>query len=176
MSPVVEVQDAKPWHCGQALRAMRAEHRRALEKLGVGANQHRELRAIFEASTIRKACFADGKLAALWGVTGTLASNIGYVWLVLTETAMRYPIETVRRARQELAVLMETQFELATTVVAEDPAALRFALALGFHTSHTETEKNRKVLAQRLAVDETLRLPVGGGFVIPLGFRASVGG
>lgn len=169
MRPFVEVQDAKPWHCGQALRAMRPDHRRALDKLG--AAQHRELRAIFDASIIRNACFADGKLAAVWGVTGTIASNMGYVWLVLTETALKYPIETLRRARQELAKIMETQTELATTVVADDPAAVRFALALGFHAKDWETESNRKVLAEKMVADETLRLSLGTGFVIPLGYH-----
>jgi hypothetical protein len=171
MRPVIEVREAKPWHCGQALRAMRPAHRRALEKLG--AHQHQELRTIFNASTIRKVCFFDGKLAAVGGVTGSLASNMGYVWLVLTETALQYPIETFRRARLELAVIMETQFELATTVVAEDPAAVRFALALGFHTRDEEIEKNRKALAARIIADETLRLSLGNGFVIPLGYHAS---
>lgn len=169
MRPKVEIKEAMPWHCGQALRLIRKGHAEALTKLGTA--NHAELKQIFDQSIIRRVCYADGKMAALWGVTGSLLSNMGYVWLVLTEVATRYPIECMRVTRHELDRIMETQLELATTVLGSDPAALRFALALGFHVDDHELEKDRKKLARKIIADTKRHIELGTGFVIPLGYH-----
>ncbi len=131
-----EIVEARLQHCGQMVRLMRREQREAIGRAGY--DPHRELRARFDKSAIRRALLIDGHLAALGGVMGTLLAPHGFVWLVLSEEACRHPLALVRIARRELACVMATYRELATIVLADDAAARRFAIFLGFHVAEDE--------------------------------------
>ena len=89
MSPRFEVIEAKRFHCGMMTRIMRRSYLTMMAQ--AGADPHRELRACFDQSAFRKAWMIDGRLAALGGVIGTLASGDGMVWLALSEEATRRP-------------------------------------------------------------------------------------
>lgn len=130
------VIDAKPWHVGQMIRRMRGRHRE--EMIALGLDTHRELRATFNASAVRRAWLIDGDIAAIGGVAGTLADSIAFVWLVISEDATRYPLAFVRAARTELDAVMASRVELFTTVLPGDLDALRFAAFMGFHIAHPE--------------------------------------
>lgn len=126
-----EIIEAKPYHCGQMVRALRHDHRAAVLKLGL--NAHRQLRACYDDSAFCRAWIIDGKLAGLGGVTGTEASFSGYIWLALTEEATRYPKMIVKEARNQLNEIMSVKRRLLTTLVDADPTSRRFAEYLGFH-------------------------------------------
>lgn len=128
-----DIVDAKAYHCGQMARMLRREHHQFL--LRVGVDVHGQIRALYEESCFRKAWTVDGVLAGLGGVQGSLLSHTGLVWVTLTERATRYPVQIVKEARRQLAEIMLTKTELTTTVSFDDPAAQRFALAMGFHPS-----------------------------------------
>jgi hypothetical protein len=169
MVAIVTVE-AKPHHCGQAVHRLRPAHRRALAL--TGRHAHRELRCLFEQSARAYALIADGRLACLWGVQGSLLDPRGYVWMALTETALLYPRQTVREAKRRLLECAAWYHELATTILGEDRAGLSFALALGFHARDDEPETDRRRLVAKLLADESLRIPVGATFVLPLGWHA----
>lgn len=126
--------EAKPYHVGIMLRRMRAEHRAALESTGIKA--HQELSRVFAASSFCRAWIIDGRLAALGGVSGMLASGIGYVWLVLSEDAMRFKLAIVKEARKQLAEIMSTHSEIIAPLLDGDNTARRFAEHLDFSISH----------------------------------------
>lgn len=170
-----EIVAAKPWHCGQMARMLRDEHKRAV--LGIGVDLHRELRSRFEASGYRRAWLIDGRLAGLGGVVGTLLAPSGYVWLVLTQRALRYPIAVVKEARRQLDLIMMVKNELATVILPQDTAALRLAVFLGFHVadqglgSPAHTRAERLALRRYLDAASELRIPMAHGEVIPVGYH-----
>ena len=149
MIPDYLIVEARPWNVGQILRRMRKEHREGVVAAGVDA--HRELRMIFEASSFRRACLLDGKLMALWGMTGTLAESTGYAWAVLAEDATRYRRAILHEGRRQVRAMMRQRRELETTVLEDDVAGRRFALKLGFQAARGET---------RLSVGDTSVIPM----------------
>jgi len=112
------------------VRRLRAEQRDAIAALGV--NLHRDLRSNFDMSTFSRAWLIDGELAALGGVTGPEISSSGYIWLALSGLATKFPVETVKEARRQLARVLLTKRDLVTTIIPEDKKSLRFAEWLGF--------------------------------------------
>jgi hypothetical protein len=173
--PKFEVIEAKEFHCGQILRRLRIEHREAIER--VGANAHHELRALFDSSYLRRAWLIDGKLAALGGVSGSIMSHYGFVWVALSSEAMKYPVALVREAKRQIEEIMATKSQLVTTIVGGDDGAKRFAIFLGFHCDHdglgspAYSKFSRRNLANYLESTPDLRVPIGKGYIIPMGYH-----
>lgn len=168
--PNLVISDAKPWHCGQIARRMRKSHADAL--VPTGTNAHAELRGIFNASAFCRVAHIGGRLMALGGVAGTLSSSLGYVWLALAEDARGHALALVRAARSQLREIMQTHSELATTILRDDRQALNFAVYLGFHTDHPSFSAGRRTVIQDILGNRDLLVPIGGTFVIPMGFHA----
>ncbi len=149
--PVFEIRDAKLHDCGAMLRKLREGHREAIASLGF--NAHRELRDRFEASHSRKVWMIDGEMAALGGVSGQALSGSGYIWLAVSQSAMRHPVAMVREAKRQIESLMLTRHELVTNIVPEDSHSLKFAMYLGFELVHNSKVKigSGHVIAMRYA-------------------------
>ena len=125
-----EIIEAKAHHCGQMARLLRHEHADAVAWGPVAS--HRKLRECFELSSWRRAWLIDGRLAGLGGVTGTIASARGAIWLALSDGATRYPVAIVKEARRQLDEITRIKQEVVTTIVLGDAASRRLADFLGF--------------------------------------------
>ncbi len=178
-TPRFQIIPAKPWHCGAMVRRLRIEHRMAVAKLGL--DSHRELSDRFGQSAFRRALLIDGHLEALGGVTGSLLSGEGYVWLALSQCAARYPLALVREARAQLEQIMVTKRVLVTSVLDDDIAAKRFAIFLGFvpalpgglaAASPAVSRAGRRTLARWLDEDDEARIPLGIGSAQALAYWA----
>lgn len=170
--PRFEVVDGKPWHVGQILHRIRHGHRGCLGLIGMRpAEVHLELRRVFDDSAFRRAWLMDGKLAALGGVTGGLLSPHGFIWLALSQEVLRYPVRIVAEARRQLGEIMQTKTELATTILAHDDVALRFSCFLGFHAIHDKTFGGWRQQLRLLNENPALRIPVGSGYALALGYH-----
>ena len=173
--PDFQIIEAKPQHCGQMARRLRARHRAAID--GTGIDPHRELRARFDASAFRRALLIEGELAALGGVTGTALSPTGYVWFALTEKARKHSRLVVRVVQDQLDEIMITKRELATVVLPTDEAALRLAVFLGFHVAdtglgsraHTRLETSRPEAFPGGCARTAILM--GNGAVVPVGYH-----
>lgn len=128
--PVFEVVEGKAFHVGRMVRRLRPEVRG--EMLRIGMAPHRELRDAFNASSFRRAWLVDGRVAALGGVTGMLASDTGFVWLVIAADALPHRKAMVVEARRQLDEIMLTRSKLTTRIHAGDEPAKRFARFMGF--------------------------------------------
>lgn len=173
--PVFQVIDAKPWHVGQMIRILRKQHQQAMAPLGV--NGHRELRTAFDGSYMRRAWLIDGKLTGLGGVVGQTLESVGRVWLALSDEARNYPIEVIKEARRQLAEIMRTKHELATTVLPEDAAAIRLACFLGFHCAQEGrgqvalSKFSRRDLATYVSETPDIRVPLGKSYGMVMAYR-----
>lgn len=148
---VFQIVEGKQHHCGAIVRRLREGHRDCL--IGLGVNPHKELRTNFDNSAFRRAWLIDGRLGALFGVTGPLVASSGYCWLALSQEGTKYPIEVAKETRRQFADIMQTKREIVTTLLPEDTAAIRFAAFLGFEQAHK------------------LPVPYGSGRVIAIRYR-----
>ncbi len=169
------IRDGGMRFCGQMIRHLRREHHEAFA--GVGLNAHRELRNTVAQSAYRRAAFLDGRLAAMWGVTGTVMCSTGLVWLALTNEAAARPILVLREARRQLDEIMRTKTELATTVLRDDEAALRLCVYMGFHVEDNgpgapaHSKYGRRTLMELVRTNPELRKPVGNSYLVPMGYH-----
>lgn len=173
--PHFQIIDAKPYHCGQMARLLRVDHERAL--IGMGIDAHRELRRMFEGSHHRRAWMIDGKLSALGGVLAPRVAATGFLWLALSQWATRFPVAMVREARKQIDEIMVVKRELATTILPNDAAALRFAVFLGFHVAddgdgaRAFTHEGRRMLMEFARAAKVCHVPCGGSYVIAMGYH-----
>lgn len=169
--------DARAYHCGQMARRLRVEHARCITLLGIAT--HYEMRRSFDESFFRRAWLIDGELSALGGVMGTTLQSAGFVWLALSQSALRYPVAIVKEARRQLAEIMLLKRELATTILPGDDAALRLAIFLGFHVSHgglgdrAYSRAGRRTLAQYVETESACHVPIGDHHLIAMGYEAA---
>jgi hypothetical protein len=134
----LEIVEAKPFHCGQMARMLRAEHENVLTKLGV--RPHRALRASYDDAPFAKACFIDGRLACLWGVDGTLACDEAHVWMALARWMTPHARTVLTVCKQQVNELLKTRRRLRTLMLIEDKTSFRFAQHLGFRVApHLES-------------------------------------
>jgi hypothetical protein len=126
----VRFVEGQPHHCGQMARALRHEYRDIFAAIGL--NAHRELRAEFDRSYFRRTALVDGRVAAMWGVSGTKLSSTGYAWLALSQEATKHRVEIVRRTRRELDDIMQSKVVIQARILPGDETARRFARFLGF--------------------------------------------
>jgi hypothetical protein len=173
--PIFERVEAKPQHCGMLVRRMRYEHLLALRR--VGKDPHHELRMTFDASTHRRAWLLGGQIAGLGGVMAPIAAARGYVWMVISEQAARHPVAVIREARRHIDEIMLVKRELATTIIGGDEGAKRLSVFLGFHVEHDGdgspaiSRAGRRTLSEHLDGTPELRIPIGSGYAIGLGYH-----
>ena len=156
------------------VRPMSAQLRAAacITLQGFSMEPRRALHRAFLASSSCRTALQDGKPIAMWGVKGTLLGDTAFVWLVLSEGVTRMPVSVVKEARAELAKVMETNDEVAITVLPDDEAAVRFAVYLGFHDRENDDGRmSRKELCQAILTNPAYRIPVGDHYVIALGYH-----
>lgn len=172
---ISEVVEARRYHCGQIVRRMRATQRDTIERAGV--DPHREVVRLFNISCIRRAWLVDHRLMALGGVTGTLLSEMGFLWLIMSEDARRYPLAIVKEARRQLDEIMETMQEVTTTISLDDADAVRLATFLGFHISDEGegapafSRIERMRLRAAVAENTARRIQIGDARLLMMGYH-----
>lgn len=133
----IEVVDVSPLHIGPMIAAM--------EPSEVASTPHprRVLRAAVADSAYRRTALLDGRVAAMWGVTGPLAAATGHVWLLMSRAARAVPVKVILAlVRDELAAVMATKTELVSFAPAADARALRFMRFLGFAVAEPDAAGN----------------------------------
>lgn len=137
--------DAQPHHCGQIVRRLRPEHAEIMNR--IGADMHRDLRLHFDASSWRKAWLVDGHLIAVGGIEGPKASSTGMGWLALAADSPKVGWQFARMALREFDALFPVKRQIATLILKEDIASVRFAYFLGFRVERTDTVNGVPILA-----------------------------
>ena len=172
---MIEVVPAKRFHCGQMARHMRLGHRRCLERMGL--DPHRITLTAFMASEKAHSVFIDGKLAAMYGIAGSVVSPVGWLWGAVTQWGERHPIALSKLARERFTETVAGKLEILATVLGEDDAGQRFATFLGFHAGdglgcRAWSRKGRRDLIDYISKEPELRLPRGTGYAIRLTYHA----
>ncbi len=165
--PDFMVTEAKSYHCGQMRHIIRDEQKDVIVRLGFSV--HRELRRYFNDSlSFRRAWFMDGRLMAVFGVTGPAIASTGMAWLALARDTGAHPVAVVREARRQMEDMARTRRELVTVILDDDDASLRFAIFLGFVPigylgSPPVSRFGRRNMHVECEFQDTGRVPVGTG-------------
>lgn len=90
--------------------------------------------ASWRRSWICRAALVDGRVAALWGVTGELLSGVGCPWLLTTAVCERvHPLRFARVYRDEALSMLALFQILENFVDVRYNAAVRMLQIAGFH-------------------------------------------
>ncbi len=127
---MIRIVPALPVHVG-ILSAQLSESERACFA-SLGRDARRVIRGFFRQSSYRRTALIEERPIAIWGITGSLCSSSGILWLRLGDRARDLPRLVVELAREELAQMLETRRELVCYIDASDTRAQRFASFFGF--------------------------------------------
>lgn len=97
-----------------------------------GLSPGRALKQSFRSSYYARTAFFDGKVAAMWGLSGSVASPIAYAWSLTTPEAEKAPFTFARRARKELDLALSIKPIITACIWTEYKQAIRFFELLGF--------------------------------------------
>lgn len=119
------------WHHAGAL-ARRLCSDRWLAYKASGVDPKAQLRGLVQTSLIARTCILDGRVVAMWGMTGSLLSKAGALWMAISRDAADHPVALLKEVRNQLSYLFHVKQELRITVAEQDTKAIRFAEFLGF--------------------------------------------
>lgn len=124
-------KEARAWHAGQMARTVRHAHAEIMRSMQ--ANIHRELREVFDASSLKRAFYLDGRLVGLAGVRGSMGESGGEIWFVTTdEMSAKHPMMIARAALKFMDRVFLTRHGVSTFIFADDKPGLHLAYFLGF--------------------------------------------
>jgi hypothetical protein len=126
----VDLVPATLAHLREIARTMRAEDRDEVESAGFTVRHL--LHSLYQDSTLRRAALVDGELAAVWGLQGVMASDVGYPWLFTSAVVERVPFAYFRVARAEIERMLVTKRTLISHCTASYLRSARTFQMLGF--------------------------------------------
>lgn len=139
-----EIVPASVLHVKSLSARLRPAACATLQNLGIDVRQ--SLRRAFVSSPYCRTVLLDGRPEAMWGMQAPALSDRAVVWAALSDTAVKFPLAVVRRARNELASMKERVGTLYAAVSKDDQRAVLFARSLGF-APHDDSDPNVLVMA-----------------------------
>lgn len=128
---ISEIVPARRYHCGQISRLLRDQQAQVI--LHAGRKPHHDLRRAYDASSFRASWLIDGKLMAMGGLTGSILSPEGFLWLAISKEAEEeHPIATARAARYQVEAMLEKKERLYVSVLKDDRKSVALCYSLRF--------------------------------------------
>lgn len=142
-SPSITITNTTPWHLREMAEAMQADSAETAVKMGM--TPLKALWSSYRQSVICKSAFIDGKLAAIWGISGNMLSEVGKPWLVLTPETQNYPMRVAFRYKQEINKMLEMFPVLEEWVPEDNEKSIRMLELMGFKVSKNTVKIGREV-------------------------------
>lgn len=133
ITPTITIVDTCPYHLREMATAMQSDSADTAYKMGL--TPLKALWCSYRQSIICKSALIDGKLAAIWGVSGNMFSEIGKPWLVLTPETQEYPMRVWFRYRKEISKMLEMFPILEEFVPESNEKSIRMLEIMGFKIS-----------------------------------------
>jgi hypothetical protein len=122
--------ESEPHHFRMLVERLRDEDKAEIEAAGLSANK--ALWKSYRSAMLRRTAFVDGEIAAMWGVSGTLMSNVGHPWLLTTPACEKVPFAYVREGKKHASEMLQLHPILSNFVDASYERAIRFLKLAGF--------------------------------------------
>lgn len=132
-SPEITIVETTPKHIRQLAGAI--DEVTAKTAASIGLTPHQALWRSYKQSIICKTAFINGKIAAIWGISGVIFADTGQPWLVMSPDIEEYPFRVAFRYRKELEK-MQMMFPILEEYVDEtNGKAIRMLELMGFVVS-----------------------------------------
>lgn len=118
-------------HVHKLSRVMRKADAR--EVRSIGYDPRFALRMSFRSSLYARTAFIGEDIAAMWGVTGDILSNVGTPWLVTAPIIESKPLSFVREVKREVATMLTIKPRLENYVIADYRGAVWLLEKAGFY-------------------------------------------
>lgn len=120
---------------------LRVKDRLELERLQIPV--YKSLYRAFRASVYNKTALVDGAVAAMWGVTGTLLSNVGHPYFLTTSEVEKASVRKIILIYKQEVEMMSKLFPVLEGFVdALYPEAIKLLKLSGFEIGEPFAIKN----------------------------------
>lgn len=106
------------------------------EVQSAGLSSFKAIGRSFRSGILCRTAFVGDDIAAMWGLGGTLVSNVGHPWLLTTPAVEKIPIAFVKEAQAQLAIMLALRPVLSNYVAASYGQAIGFLRLLGFEVGY----------------------------------------
>lgn len=135
-SPEIVIVETTPIHI--ALMAESMDAKLATTALKLGMSPKKALWVSYRQSIISMTALIDGRVAAMWGIAGTIFSDVGRPWLILSPEVEDHPFRVCFRYRKELNKFQNMFPCLEEYVESSNKKAIRLLELMGFKVSKNE--------------------------------------
>lgn len=125
---MIRIEPSKLHHCGVMARHMTAWQRQHIPR----SVAHRQIAALLGASYAARTGFLGDQIIGMGGITGTIASETGFVWLVIRDIPPDLVLPVIREMRSQFLAMASWKREIVSTVMLGDEKAMRLARFFGF--------------------------------------------
>jgi len=130
ISPQITIEETTAAHIRDMVSVMHEQTAETAYKMGF--SPHRLLWRSWKASIIAKSVFIDGKIGAIFGISGTLYGEVGMPWLILSDEVNDYPFRVAFAYRRELEKFQQMFPILEDYVSQDDTKAIRMLELMKF--------------------------------------------
>ena len=133
-------------------RALRPGDRAEVEAMG--KTPRHALRYCFRHSLYpAQVCTVDGEVAAMWGLSGDVLSDMGEPWLLTGMAVERVPVSFIKIARAWVTDALAVKPKLEGYTLAEYVKAVRLLEGLGFRLDPPAPLGPRQALFRRFWIE-----------------------
>lgn len=132
-TPSINIIDTIPLHLREMADAMQLDSAETAVKMGM--TPLKALWSSYRQSIICKSAFINGKLAAIWGISGMMFGDTGRPWLVMTPETQKHPMRVAFRYRQEIKKMLNMFPILEEYVPQTNEKSIRMLELMGFKVS-----------------------------------------
>lgn len=136
-SPHIETVDAQASHVALLRQNLRPNDANEILRLGVSIEK--ALWRSYRNSVYRKSAFIDGKIAAMWGVIGSMLTDEGTVWLLTSPEVYKIsPLKFCRIYQEQVKEMLKIFPVLSNYVDIHYVSAIRLLENTGFKVYDVE--------------------------------------
>lgn len=130
MSAVLDIRELKPVHIGEISTNLRAAD--LAEVIAAGVTPQAAIWKSYRGSHRRRVAYVGGKIAAVWGCSGSLLSEVGIPWLLTSPAIEGAKMAFVRECERERDEMLALHPVLLNYVDARYTKAIGLLRLLGF--------------------------------------------
>jgi hypothetical protein len=150
-NPDITIEKTTLAHIRDMAEVMQEQTSEIAKKMG--AEPRRLLWQSYKRSFMCKSVFINGKIAAIFGISGVLYGDVGMPWLILSDEVNEYPFRVAFMYKRELNKMQEMFPILQDYVDETNKKAIRMLELMGFQINKNKIQINDAVLlkAERVA-------------------------
>ncbi len=139
-NPEITITETCPFHLREMAETMQSES--AERAMRFGTTPLKALWSNYRRSIICKSLFINGKLAAIFGISGIVFSEVGTPWICMTPETEQYPMRVAFRFKKELEQMSKMFPVLEDYLDENNEKGIRFMQLMGFNVSKNTIEVN----------------------------------